>query len=525
MNYTLPSLTIEQITNLFLYGQPDTPAILIDDVLIREADVNNLPAQTTVTLDAVTFMATGAGRYANGAMSELVIAFMTGGLYQPTGVRQEYSLDEARAEFTRIYEISNPPSPENSTRDFRFLNFQQYSYDNTSADFAERTYIYNSSTFGISRDAKFIVEADGTLWIDDFAILPANDDYDFSSTDPATTVLNPALKAVIDPSGIGRKVAIEFENATKDLIPRYGYTQATFAQDIARNTATYTGPAAGLAKFALDALEIKDDLWNSGVTQAIYQGKPILYGTNSAETLSASQLDDLPLLSPLRIYGKSDPNKGVALIAGDGNDTLNGGDNADYLQGGDGDDLLYGGFGNDTLNGGRGFDTYRTYLNEGLDTIKDVDGLGKLMLGSQEAKGSTGVAAGKWLDLGNGSWVDAQNGIAYVKQLQANGTYDLLVTSGKGSVLVKAWTEGTLGIDLGAGAAPAAAIPATSLTITGDLAPLDTDPTAGGVQADYDALDNLVVTGDAAPDREDTHTELLEHEAGHYSRLHRLQQA
>ena len=31
MNYTLPSLTIEQITNLYLYGQPNTPANLIDD--------------------------------------------------------------------------------------------------------------------------------------------------------------------------------------------------------------------------------------------------------------------------------------------------------------------------------------------------------------------------------------------------------------------------------------------------------------------------------------------------------------
>ena len=47
------------------------------------------------------------------------------------------------------------------------------------------------------------------------------------------------------------------------------------------------------------------------------------------------------------------------------------------------------------------------------------------------------------------------------------------------------------------------AAPATNLTIAGDLEPLDTDPTTAGIQAGYDALDNLLVTNEADPNRAD----------------------
>lgn len=57
---------------------------------------------------------------------------------------------------------------------------------------------------------------------------------------------------------------------------------------------------------------------------------------------------------------------------------------------------------------------------------------------------------------------------------------------------------------MSAGSAPVAALPATGLTITGDFKPADQDITADGLQTGYDALDNLLVTSEVAPNREDT---------------------
>lgn len=90
MNYSLPSLTLQQVTNLYLYGQPNTPSNLIDESLIRSPEVApNATAMTVVTLDAVTFLASGPGRYASATMSSLVNDFMQGNIMAATGARQE----------------------------------------------------------------------------------------------------------------------------------------------------------------------------------------------------------------------------------------------------------------------------------------------------------------------------------------------------------------------------------------------------------------------------------------------------
>lgn len=51
MKYNLASLSNEQITNLYLYGQPDTPSDLSSDTLIRGSEVADIdPAFTVVSL-------------------------------------------------------------------------------------------------------------------------------------------------------------------------------------------------------------------------------------------------------------------------------------------------------------------------------------------------------------------------------------------------------------------------------------------------------------------------------------------
>ncbi|MDD5385392.1 MAG: hypothetical protein PHG89_11000 [Gallionella sp.] len=69
--------------------------------------------------------------------------------------------------------------------------------------------------------------------------------------------------------------------------------------------------------------------------------------------------------------------------ADSGNGALSGGDQADSLYGMNGADTLIGGKGNDYLEGGQGNDTYIWNSGDGLDTIRDTDGLGSIVINGQ----------------------------------------------------------------------------------------------------------------------------------------------
>lgn len=93
--------------------------------------------------------------------------------------------------------------------------------------------------------------------------------------------------------------------------------------------------------------------------------------------------------------------------------------------------------------------------------------------------------------------------LTYYLQTQSNGSQTLFISHGGESLRVEGWTMGELGIQLGAGSDPAIQPPATDRTITGDLQPVDFNPTEAGVQTQTDDLGNLIVGGEAAPNRED----------------------
>ena len=60
MIYNWTQLGINEITNLYLYGTTTTPTDLASEARIRPAGENPVP----IVLDAVSFMATGPGRFA-----------------------------------------------------------------------------------------------------------------------------------------------------------------------------------------------------------------------------------------------------------------------------------------------------------------------------------------------------------------------------------------------------------------------------------------------------------------------------
>ena len=206
---------------------------------------------------------------------------------------------------------------------------------------------------------------------------------------------------------------------------------------------------------------------------------------------------------------------GMIVHAGAGNDAMIGGTNSDGLWGGGGIDILIGGAnndvlvgeaGNDFLLGGIGFDTYIINAGDGHDTLLDSDGQGVVNLDGVLAKGKTTVTdPSKWIQRGN-VWQDQEHGITYGLATLADGSQTLFITGLNGSTVeVKGWSDGDLGIDLGAGTQPSAVpTPATGTIIEGDLKPHDHDPQAAGIQEDHDSLGNVIVGSEAAANRQDT---------------------
>lgn len=89
--YTASQIGIVEMTNLYLYGQTTK---LLD--LTSDAAVRAVGDRTLIEMDAVSFMATGAGRFANGTQMSVVSRFMDGlGIPAATGQRQVFSLSQA----------------------------------------------------------------------------------------------------------------------------------------------------------------------------------------------------------------------------------------------------------------------------------------------------------------------------------------------------------------------------------------------------------------------------------------------
>ena len=68
--YDFRELTPQFVMNYFLYGQPTTPASLVDSSLVRLAD-----QQAELHVLAASFMSSGPGRFVNPSMSTLVQNF------------------------------------------------------------------------------------------------------------------------------------------------------------------------------------------------------------------------------------------------------------------------------------------------------------------------------------------------------------------------------------------------------------------------------------------------------------------
>jgi hypothetical protein len=128
----MTDLTAEQITSLYLYGQSTPPSNLVDDGLIRVPETDPIFQPVTVAVDVVQFMTTGAGRFALATMSSLVRHFFSPDANDPFIPPGQYT----KVQLAGLFGLSEYG-----------IDFQQYNYDDGNNDYAERTFIWNSSSF------------------------------------------------------------------------------------------------------------------------------------------------------------------------------------------------------------------------------------------------------------------------------------------------------------------------------------------------------------------------------------------
>ncbi|MDO8386183.1 MAG: calcium-binding protein [Polaromonas sp.] len=191
-------------------------------------------------------------------------------------------------------------------------------------------------------------------------------------------------------------------------------------------------------------------------------------------------------------------------------DHLHGGEGQDTLLGGTGNDNLDGGAGNDILKGGEGTDTYTLCASDsGIDTITDSDGLGSIQVittvGSQITLGASPLTKFANSTPGStGTWQSQDKRFTYTTRTETDGSNTLSISGEGVSAIVQEFASGNLGITL-PGSVPVQPAPTTGQQILGDLAPMDFDAAAEGVQPQHDALGNVITNPDESkPNRADT---------------------
>jgi hypothetical protein len=314
---TLPTST--QVTNMFLYGTMTTPTDLTNPALMRPA--GTIGPQIIVNLSE--YMTDGPGRFASPAFFDLVKEFFsptTSGL--APGV---YS----KADLASVLGYS-----------YYGLRQNQYNYADGKDDYAERVYVWNTVAFQISDEAKFIINADGSREIQNFAVEPekgVTENFDFTGAGLAV-LANSLLESWVDPSHIGRTIDLPFpENAT---LPTRTYRYADYQADALKVTTWDAAPQTGLYG---KITQLVDGLWNNGTIKFLDENnRPIVYGSVGKDSLNPS------LTNLISAYQRPYYTNGLRIIAGDGDDTVVASSFNDILEGGAGNDVMDGGLGTDT---------------------------------------------------------------------------------------------------------------------------------------------------------------------------------
>lgn len=144
-------------------------------------------------------------------------------------------------------------------------------------DIGYRTYIYNSSSFTINKYAKFVIDENGDRYIENMAVYAFDDNFDFKSSDPVAEALNPDLKQLVDPSGLGRTINITFSG--KENVPVQSvYNSAQYFSDVESAYSHYS--MSNVINALSGVYDITSKLYGSGAGPTAFldgKSRPIIY--------------------------------------------------------------------------------------------------------------------------------------------------------------------------------------------------------------------------------------------------------
>ena len=403
------------ITSYYLFGQTTAPsaAELLDDRWISRGEPEGLIFSNS---EFHQYMTTGPGRFANASQISLIENFFTADI-TPDLLGKKFTLSQALEVFGGSHQQDLLQS------DYKDAGGQEW---------AERVYLFETQTYALNQNIEFYINGDGVKSIKNFVIMLQDEDFDFDGGF-WSNLGNMFIEPDVDPSSIGKTIDITYpHSADSEYHLQYGttYTIDDYYGDITRYSEQNHGT---LAEVYFPMMDLMKELWNSGITQFIDpQGRAIVYGTNGDDSFSLlgsgpNGTHNFQEGSFMREYYSTHFQNGIAMISGNGNDTLKGGDYNDWLEGGEGAD---------TLQGGKGYDTY---ITDDGDTIKDDDGEGMVFVGEKFLTGGTKVCT-------DGSNADDAgvymgNGGIYVW----SEDHTLTFTNSEGTVTIKDWDNGELG--------------------------------------------------------------------------------
>ncbi|WP_139126632.1 calcium-binding protein, partial [Acinetobacter sp. YK3] len=334
---TIPS--IQQIVSQYLWGQKNMPAPseLVDSKWIRDENYS------TINIDQYEYMTLGAGRYATVDMFGIFNKFFDAKIID---------LPAKNYSFTELVDIlySSYPESERPTENSS-LGLSQYQMDIHSADYAQRAYIFGSTSFTANwSEMSFIVNENGSKEIRNLQIIAEKDNFDYKSDSGVAIITNTLTEEKIDRSGTGRTVDLVFTGEApiiSSLTSADFYALKNKNKTIRENYYDRMDDNLGLGNIDLSQismfLDVINDILDSGITKPKdIHGNDIFY-VNSKESL------DLKL--PINVFGD------LVLVGNNANNTLEGQGGNNYIYGFAGVDTLKGGFGNDHLFGGKGTDT------------------------------------------------------------------------------------------------------------------------------------------------------------------------
>lgn len=321
----MPLPSAELILSQYLYGSAAKPP-LDNEALIRDK-IGTYGA--TINVDAAEYMTLGGGRFANGAQSALVNSFYNSTDPRLTSGPATYTMQEMQS----ILGVSSS------------FNFQQYNYKDGINDFGDRCLLWNSSSFKISDEARFVIDSNGNRFIENYSIKPFDDNYDYDSPNWVAWASSEYLRHYTDPSDIGWTVELKM---VIGALPTKTYSRADFLADQLYENQHYVPVNISDIKSHVDPILDRLAATPNGPTSFIFDGHPIIYGSG----LNDGGLD----ASLLNSYQENAASAGLIIIAGKGNDTATGGQYTDTIHGGNGNDVLTGSLGKDALFGASGSD-------------------------------------------------------------------------------------------------------------------------------------------------------------------------